>query len=529
MSFDLVIKNGRIVDGCGNPWLGQDLGIKRGKIEKIGEIAEETADRTIDAAGLVVAPGFIAIHSHDDVVFFEDPLNKAKLQQGVTTVVNGNCGVSVAPVNRETIPFLNQYTAEIQMQLDFTKWRSFAEFLDRLEQIPTGMNVASLVGHGALRIAVMGFDSRRPTAGELAEMKNLLAQSMEEGAFGMSTGLIYPPGAYSETEELVELSKVVSRYGGLYATHMRDEGDLEPEAIEEALRIARDANVPVQISHHKISNKANWGKSIETLARIKRSRADGVDVTADAYPYTAGSATLTALFPPWVYAGGEQRLVERLKDRETRREIRKYIEERTDWQNFVKGVEGWQSILISATSQHPEYEGKSLLEISQELSKDPYEALFDLAADEGAKCMMVIFLLDEADVERIVCDPGVAVITDAVPHTHTGKPHPRGFGTYPKVLGRYVREKGLITMEEAIRKMTSLPAQRFNLKTKGLLREGFDADVTIFDPKTIIDRATYQDPRVKPSGIEYVIVNGAIVLSGNEFTEERPGRVIRRT
>ena len=529
MSFDLVIKNGMVVDGCGNPWIRQDLGIERGKISRIGKIDEGTTARTIDATGFIVAPGFIDIHSHDDAVFFVDPLNKAKLQQGVTTVVNGNCGVGVAPVNKATIPFLDQYTSEIQTGLDFTRWRSFAEFLDRLEQIPIGVNVANLVGHGALRIAVMGFDSRRPTAGELAAMKELLAQSMEAGAFGMSTGLIYPPGVYSETEELVELSKVVSRYGGAYATHMRDEGDLESEAIEEALRIGREASVPVEISHHKISNKANWGKSIETLARINRARADGIDVTLDAYPYTAGSATITVLFPPWVYAGGEQRLVERLKDLATRRVIKQYMEERTDWQNFVKGVEGWQSILISAAPHHPEYEGTTLLQISQKLSKDPYEALFDLAADEGAKCMMVIFLLDEEDVERIVCDPLVAVITDAVPHTQAGKVHPRAFGTYPKVLGRYVREKGLMTMEEAIRKMTSLPAQRFNLKTKGLLREGFDADIAIFDPKTIIDRATYQDPRVGPIGIEYVIVNGAVVLSGNEFTEERPGRVIRRT
>ncbi len=529
LSYDLLIRNGCVVDGTGNPWFIADLGIKKGKIVKIGKVAEKTAAKTIDATGLIVAPGFIDVHSHDDIAFFIDPLNKQKLQQGITTVVTGNCGISFAPVNRKYLSLLEGYTATLVGKSDITKWNSFAEYLDKLDHSEPGMNVASLVGHGTLRIAIMGMENREPTAEELEEMKKLLSQAMEEGAFGISTGLIYPPGVYSKTKEIVELCKVVAEYGGTYVSHIRGEGDTISQAIKEALEIGREANVPVEISHHKVSGKANWGRSVETLALIKEARADGIDVTADAYPYTAGSTMLTALFPPWVYAGGEQKFIERVKDQKTRAAIKRDIEEKTDWFNIIKGAESWKDILIVSSSHHPEYEGKSLLNISQGLNKDPYETLFDLAAEDGSKCMIVIFMMNDEDVERIICDPMVAIITDATFDTGVGKPHPRGFGTFPRVLGRYVREKSLMSLEEAIRKMTSLPAQRFNLKSKGLLREGFDADVTIFNPKNVIDKATYRNPRAKPDGIEYVIVNGSLVLRKNEFTKERPGKVIRRS
>lgn len=529
LNYDLIIRDGRVVDGTRNPWFLADLGIKKGKIIKIGKIVEKTSALTIDATGLIVAPGFIDIHSHDDMAFFLDPLNKQKLQQGVTTVITGNCGLGFAPINKEYFHLLEKYTEMLSKNSDIIKWNTFAEFLNKLDQIELGMNVASLVGHGTLRIAVMGMENREPTVEELEKMKKLLAQSMEGGAIGMSTGLIYPPGVYSKTKELVELCKVVAEYSGVYVSHIRGEGDNVLLAIEEALEIGREANVPVEISHHKVSGKSNWGSSVKTLARIKKARADGIDVTTDAYPYTAGSTMLTALFPPWVYAGGEEKFIERVKDQKTRVAIKRDIEEKTDWFNVIKITEGWKDILIASSSHHPEYDGKNLLDISRELNRDPYETLFDLAAEDGSKCMIVIFMMSDEDVERIICDPMVAIITDAVPDTGVGKPHPRGFGTFPRVLGRYVREKNLISLEEAIRKMTSLPAQRFNLKSKGLLKEGFDADITIFDPKNVIDNATYQNPRAKPDGIDYVIVNGSLVLKKNEYTKERPGKVIRRS
>jgi len=497
VKLDILIKNGKVIDGCGNPWYRADLGIKNGEIAKIGKISETKANKIIDAKGLVIAPGFIDIHSHDDVIFFKDPLNKPKLQQGVTTVAIGNCGISVAPVNEKTLPFLKECSRVLGTKIDFTKWKSFAEFLNGLNHIQLGMNIISLVGHGTLRIAVMGMKNKQPNMKELLQMKKLLAQSMEEGSFGMSSGLIYPPGVYSKTEELVELCKVVSSYGGIYSTHIRGEGDTISEAIEEALEIGVKANVPVEISHCKVPGKSNWGNSVKILNCIKKARENGIDVTIDAYPYIAGSTGLTALFPPWALVGGEKKFIKKVKSEKIRAEIKKDMEKNTNWFNFLKLSEGWQDVIIASTSRHHEYEGKSLKKIAQELNKDPFEILFNLAIEEGSKCSVLVFMMHEKDVERIVCDSTAAVITDAIHDNGGGKLHPRGFGTFPRILGSYVREKGLISLEDAIKKMTSLPAQRFNLKAKGLLKEGFDADITIFNSETIIDKATYQNPQKK--------------------------------
>ena len=526
MDFDILIKNGRIVDGTGNPWFKGDLGIRDGKIVKIGRIQKNEAEYIVNAKNLAVTPGFIDMHSHDELIFFKDAFNKPKLSQGVTTVVTGNCGLSVAPVNKETLDVLKSYTGILGEDIEFT-WRSYKEFLKNLEDINgIGTNFVGLIGHGTLRIAVMGMEARGPTKEELEEMKRLLAQSMEEGAFGMSTGLIYPPGVYSKTEELIELSKVVAEYGGIYATHMRDEGNRVIKSVREAIRIGREAGVGVEISHHKVAGKANWGKIRETLKMIERAREEGIDITADAYPYTAGSSYLAAILPPWAHEEGEEKLKERCRNPKTREEMKKFIEERTDWQNFVKEA-GWENIVLAYSPTYPEFIGKNILEISKEWNKDPYDVVFDIIAEDGASAEMIIFMMDEKDVEIVISHPYVMIGTDGL-DTGEGNPHPRAYGTFPRVIGVYVRDKKLMTLEEAIRKMTSLPAQRLGLKDRGLIKEGMWADIVIFDPKTIRDRATYDNPRATPEGIEYVIVNGVISIEKGELTGEKGGKILRR-
>jgi len=524
--FDLIVKNGRIVDGSSNPWFRADIGIKDGKIVKIGKIDEKTAEKIIDAKELIVTPGFIDMHAHDDLIFFKDPSNKPKLQQGVTTVVIGNCGISPAPINKNTLEVLKAYTGILGKDINFD-WTSYGEFLDKLEALEElGTNVAGLIGHGTVRIAVMGIEVRDPTEEELEEMKKLVAHSMEEGAFGMSTGLIYPPGVYSKTEELIELSKVVAEYEGYYATHMRDEADRLIEAVKEAIRIGREAGVSVEISHHKAAGKANWGKIRETLKLIERAREEGIDVTADAYPYTAGSSYLAAILPPWAHEGGEKKLKERCRDPKTREEMKRFIEERTDWQNFIKEA-GWENIVLAYSPNYPGFIGKSILEISKEWKKNPYDVVFDIIAEDGTSAEMIIFMMDEKDMEIVISHPYVMIGTDGL-DTGEGNPHPRAYGTFPRVLGVYVRDKKLMFLEEAIRKMTSLPAQRLGLKDRGLIKEGFWADIVIFDPKKIKDNATYQNPRGKPEGIEYVIVNGVISIEKRQLSGENGGRVLRK-
>jgi len=526
LEFDLVIKNGKIVDGTGNPWFKADIGIKNGKIVKIGRIDESQGQEVINAENLVVAPGFIDMHAHDDLIFFDDLFNKPKLYQGVTTVVCGNCGISPAPVNRKTLDVLKSYIDILSKRVSF-EWITYGDYLRKLEDLGSlGTNFIGLVGHGTLRIAVMGMEARDPSQEELEEMKNLLAKSLEDGAFGMSTGLIYPPGCYSKTEEIIELSRVVSKYGGYYATHMRNESNAVLESITEAIRIGREAGVPVEISHLKVTGKPNWGKALEMLKLIERAREEGIDVTADAYPYTAGSTYLASILPPWAHEGGEEKLKERCKDPKTRAKLREFIEKRDDWENFVKQA-GWDGIIIAYSPSHPEFEGKSIVEIAKLMQKDPYDVVFDIIAEDGLKAMMIIFVMNESDVEKIISHPYVMIGTDGL-DIGVGKPHPRAYGTFPRVLKVYVKEKGLITLEEAIRKMTSLPAQKLKLRDRGLIREGFWADIVIFDPKLISDEATYKEPRRKPKGIKYVIVNGVVEVEDGELTGKRGGRVLRR-
>lgn len=536
MAFDLLIKNGKIVNGTGNPWFKADIGIKDGKIEKIGRLNSTDAEKIIDAKGLIVSPGFIDMHNHSDISVFFNPKLESAIRQGITTLVIGNCGSSLAPVNPATKDLFMKHIETFlppDAELEVT-WNTFKEYLSKLEEIEMAANIAPLVGHGTIRIAVMGFDGREPTTEELNEMKKLVAEAMEAGAFGMSTGLIYPPGVYSKTEELVELCKVVAKYGGIYASHIRGEGDTLVEAVKEAIYIGEKAGVPVEISHHKAAGKSSWGKTEETLKLMEEARERGVDVTCDQYPYRAGMTSLSTVLPPWVHVGGVEEMLRRLRDPKEREKIRRDIEQGLPgWENFVADC-GWENIYISsvATEKNKHLEGKNVAEIAKIKGKDELDAVCDLLLEEEGRVTIVLFMMDDEDIVRVMKSPLQMVATDAwavAPYgvLGAGKPHPRFYGTYPRVLGRYVREKKVLTLEEAVRKMTSFPAQKLGLRDRGLILEGMWADVVIFDPAKIIDKATYQNPHQYPEGIEYVIVNGKIVIERGEHTGVLPGKILR--
>ena len=532
--LDLVIKNGRIVDGTGNSWFKGDVGIAHGKIVKIENLGAEESKRIIDAKGLIVAPGFIDMHSHSDFSPLINPRTESKVRQGITTEVTGNCGVSAAPLNdflKEEIMKTTPILEEAGLKLD---WSTMNEYLCRLDEKKISVNVISLVGHGNVRAMVMKYDARPPTKNELEEMRRVLAKALEEGAFGLSSGLIYPPGCYANTKELIELCKVVARYGGLYSSHIRGEGERLIDSVKEAIKIGEKAKVPVEISHHKAGGKANWGKVKRTLRMMEKAREKGVEVTCDVYPYLAGSFGLDAMLPPNVHEGGVEKLIERLKDEKTRQRLRREMTEGIEgWASPLKAG-GWDTTMIAYCEGHPEFEGKTVLEITQSKEIDPFDFVFDLLIEEKVSVSVVRFLMCEKDMRTVLKHPVSMIGSDSsarVPYgvLGKGKPHPRSYGTFPRVLGRYVREEGVLTLENAIRKMTSLPAQKLRLRDRGLIREGMWADITIFNPKEVIDTATYSAPHQYPTGIEYVLVNGKVVIDGGEHTGELPGQALHRS
>ena len=534
--FDLIIKDGKIIDGTGNPWFRGDLGIKNGKIARIGRLSPSEAEKKLEAKGLIVCPGFIDMHSHSDLSVFFNPKLDSTIRQGVTTSVVGNCGLSLAPVNPERKGLLIREASSFlpickELRID---WCRFDEYLSRLGEIGLSANIANLVGHGTVRIAVMGLENRDPTGEELAEMKKLVAEAMEAGAFGLSTGLIYAPGVYSKADEIIELCKIVAEYGGIYASHIRSERAMLLEAVKEAIRIGEKAKIPVEISHHKAAGKPNWGKTKETLRLMEEARARGVDVTCDQYPYKAGMTSLAALLPPWVREGGVDKMIERLRSLKERERIREDMEKATvEWENFASEC-GWENIIVSSVSSEENkfLEGKSLAEIAKIRGTDEFTVLFDLLLEEEGGVSIVIFSMDERDIHRVMTSRLQMVGTDSwavAPYgiLNIGKPHPRFYGTYPRILGRYVREKKVLALEEAIRKMTSFPAQRLGLTDRGLLKPGMWADIVIFDPAKIKDKATYQEPHQYPEGIEYVLVNGSVIIEKGEHTGAPAGKVLR--
>jgi N-acyl-D-amino-acid deacylase len=530
--FDLLITNGHIVDGTGNPYYKADIGITGGKIAQIRKgIDPGSAPKVIDAQRLTASPGFFDAHSHDDYYLLANASCADKVLQGVTTTVIGNCGLSIGPTtdeHRSEMITLFLMAGGKYVKEEDLDGRSLGDYLRKIETSGVGINVLPLVGHSVVRIAVMGFANRPPTNLELERMKALVRGAMEDGAFGLSTGLIYAPGNYAATEELIELSKVVHEFGGIYTTHMRNEGDLEIPAIAETIRIGEEAGVPIHISHHKVTGKANWGKSTETLKMMAEARVRGLQVTCDQYPYNAGSTFLGAILPPRVLAGGPEVFTEKLKDPHFRAEIIRIIEEEKveGWENLIKAA-GFEGLMISVSPGHPEYVGKFISEIAKKENRTPYDVLFDLVVEEKMAVMVILFLMTEEDIQRIMRNPLTMVGSDGIPGFGIEKVHPRMTGTFPRILGRYVREQGVITLEEAIRKMTSFPAQTFGVWDKGMLKEGFDADIVIFDPDTIIDRSTYEDPNQPPKGIHYVLVNGEIVVDHGKVTGASSGKVLK--
>ncbi len=527
--IDILIKNGRIINGTGNPWFKGNIAIKDGKIMKVGHISTSDAKRIIDVERLIVAPGFIDIHSHSDIVWLERPTADEKVLQGVTTELIGQCGFSVAPIKEKCKEEYRQLVMGVLGNTDVEwNWNTLAEYLAVFELQGIAVNIASSVGHGVIRFCTMGMDNRPPTNSEIEEMKQSVAKCFIDGAFAFSTGLIYPPLTFASTEEIIELCKVVKSYNGFLSIHMRNESDKVIESIHEVIKIGKETGIPIEISHFKAAGKQNWGKVTQTLKLVEDARAIDIDITVDQYPYTAGSTTLTAILPPWVHVGGKEKLIQRLKDQETREQIKKEIKEGNDWDNYAK-ASGWDGILITSvkTDQNKDLEGKTLSEIAEmQGTNDPAETAFNLLIEEDAAVSMVLFFMDEDDVKTVMKHQVQMVGTDSI---IIGKYHPRAIASYPKILKQYVRENAVLTLPEAIRKMTSLPAQKIGLQDRGLLLSGFAADLTIFDATEINDIATYNNPLQFPKGIKFVIVNGELVVEEGKHTRTLPGRILRRT
>jgi N-acyl-D-amino-acid deacylase len=530
MNFDLIIQNGLLVDGTGAPARRADLGVLGKEIAAIGDLTSAPAARRLDAAGHVLAPGFIDIHNHSDLALLADGRAESMIRQGVTTQVTGNCGLTAAPVHDDIRKDLQRTMSGLEYGLAWT-WDTFGQFLDALRAAPKATHVAPLVGHGAIRAAAMGFADRRPTTDELESMKRLVAQAMEAGAFGMSTGLVYPPGLYCETEELIELSRVVAGYRRLYASHMRGEANPVVESVKEALRIGREARIPVEISHHKAAGRENWGKVRLTYDLI-REAARTQDVTYDIYPYTAGSANLSQLLPPWAHVGGAEAMLKRLQDSASRPKILRDIVHGTpDWNNFFRI--DWQDIRLAyvESARNRWMQGQSVHEAAWRLKRDPVELVVDLILEDGNRTTMVNFVMAEDDVnfllpqrESLIGSDGWSISPGGP--THAGHPHPRSYGAFPRVLARYVREKGLLSLEEAIHKMTGKPAKKLRLDKRGELRQGFLADVVVFDPASVWDRATFEDPHQFAEGIQWVIVDGHVTLHQGTLSSDLAGQVL---
>jgi dihydroorotase/N-acyl-D-amino-acid deacylase len=529
--YDTVVRNGRIIDGTGSPWYSGDIGIREGRIAAIGNLTNAPARRNIDAHGMVVSPGFIDMLGQSELTILVNPHLPSKIYQGITTEITGE-GNSVAPVT-DAMRQGDQLTLEhYGIKPD---WHTLREYFAHLERQGIGINLATYVGATQVRRVVIGDDNRAPTAAELDRMRALVREAMQDGAVGLSTSLQYAPAPYATTEELIALAAEASKFGGIYATHMRSEANAISAALDETIRIGREAKIPVEIWHLKVAGKANWGRMPEVIARIEAARRAGVDISADTYAYPAGFNTFSAIIPPWAHDGGDEKLIQRLKDPATRARIRRELEDPSgQWENEWQEITGPEGILIGAV-QNPKLlpiQGKTIAQIAQLWHKDPIDTVFDLLIEDEAFTSAAIFMMSEPDIVLALQQPWVSICNDSegtAPDGILGKehPHPRAYGTFPHILRKYVREEHQLRLEDAIRKFSSLAAQRMRLTDRGVLKAGMWADVVVFDPDTIRDIATFDNPNQLSEGMRYVLVNGVPVVDDGKMTNALPGKVLR--
>ena len=526
--LDLKITGGQLIDGTGAPARRGDVGVTGDAITAVGDLSREPAGRTIDATGRTVTPGFIDMHSHSDWRLWDNRRAESKIRQGVTTEVIGNCGFSPAPVSDQFRDEMRGFALYLPAGMDFS-WRRVADYLARYESEGVALNVAQLIGHGTLRLAAMGFARRPPTAAEQAHMERMMDEAMADGAYGLATGLIYAPGSYAATEEIIGIARRAGGRRGFYASHIRGEGATLLDAVAEAIRVGREGGLPVQVSHVKAAGRPNWGKVASALALIDDARRDGLDVMGDVYPYTASSTTLRTLLPDWVLEGGIDAMLKRVADPAMRDRIRRELT--GGGETLLRGLD-WADIMVAYSPSRPDAQGRRIAEIAAARREDPLDAAIELIVSEHGKGYMILFQLDEADLRRALAHPHVMIGSDgsalaAQGPLAAGKPHPRSYGTFPRVLGRYVRDEGVLSLETAVWKMTGLPAKRLGLADRGVLQGGAKADLVVFDAATVADRATYEDPHRYATGIGDVVVNGRVVIAGGEHTGALPGRVLR--
>src|SRR5487761_1054466 len=528
--FDVVIRNGHIIDGTGSPWYAGDIGIRDGRIAAIGNLSRAHAKQEIDAAGRVVAPGFIDMLGQSEITMLVDPHVPSKIFQGITTEITGE-GDSIAPQTDATLADFREEYAHYGIP---PNWRTFTQYFARLQKQGMGINLGTYVGATIVRRVVIGDADRVATQEQLAKMQGLVAEAMREGALGLSTALQYPPAPYASTDELIALASVSAKYGGNYATHMRSEGDGEMAALAETARIAREAHIPVEIFHLKTAGKPNWGKMPQVVAFIDKERSEGVDIEADTYAYTAWNNDLAAFIPPWAHNGGDAKMLERLKNPAMRARIRKDMETRTTaWDNEWQEVSGPSGILISSV-QNPDLEnlqGKTIADVAKMWHEDPIDAIFDLLIKDKAFTNVSVFGMSEPDVELALKQPWVSIDNDyggMSPPGLLGKEHahPRAYGTFPRILRMFVRERHLLTLPETIRKFSALAAQREHLTDRGVLKKGMWADVVVFDPARVHDVGTYEKPNQLAVGMDYVQVNGVPVIADGKMTNALPGKVL---
>jgi N-acyl-D-amino-acid deacylase len=528
--YDVVVRNGHIVDGTGSPWYEGDIGIRAGKIAALGHLEGAAARRSIDAHGMVVAPGFIDMLGQSELTILVDPRLPSKIFQGITTEITGEGG-SIAPLT-DAIVKADHVTYE-HYGIKPT-WRTLGEYFARLRKQGMGINLATYAGATQIRRAVLGDDNRAPNAAELERMKALVREEMRDGAMGVSTSLQYAPAPYAKTEELIALATEAAKAGGIYASHIRDEGNGIAGALDEAFRIGREANIPVEIWHLKAAGKSNWGRMPEIVAKIEEARKQGIDVAANTYAYTAWFNSFSAVIPPWAHDGGDRKLIERLKDPAMRARIRKEMETPGgDWNNEWQEVPGPEAILLCAVQNAKlvPLQGKTIAEIAKLWNKDPIDTVFDILIEDEAFTEVAMFAMAEPDVTLALQQPWVSICNDSQgtsPEGLLGKehPHPRAYGTFPHILRKYVREEKKLTLEDAIRKFSALPAERMRIADRGVLKAGMWADLVVFDPESVRDLATFEQPNQLSEGMKFVLVNGVAVIEEGKMTGKLPGRVI---